>query len=147
MIKNKEGFSLVEVLIFVSIMSVFFVVAIGIATASLRNMQFNQHKIIATKYAEDLVEWLRSEKETDWNVFTSKASGTYCFNASPIAGWPAGGSCSSYDINSLYKRSVVFTSSAVGGLISTVNVAVTVEWTEGGNIYKVPINTLFTLYE
>ena len=109
--KSKSGFSLIELLIFVSVIAVFFVVGAAVSIASLRSMILNEHKILATHYSEELLEWLNTQKEIDWNLFAEKAAAisgasntcanvsscsavTYCFNTSPInitslSGWPA----------------------------------------------------------
>jgi len=98
---NKNGFSLVEVLVFVSILSIFFVFASAVTVSSLRDMKFNEHKIMATHYSEELVEWLRAEKEDDWNVFISHL-GTYCFNS---LNWSTSGGCTSLGLTpAIYKR-------------------------------------------
>ncbi|MFN4212440.1 MAG: hypothetical protein ACK4FL_00525 [Microgenomates group bacterium] len=145
--KKSQSFSLIEVLVFTSILSLFFVVAAAVATASLRNMKINEHKILATRYAEELLEWLRGEKETDWNTFISRSNNTtYCFSISPITSWPSQGSCSGYNgLNpAIYKRELTLTT--VGGGIQ-VNVSIVVSWQELGNTYSVPINTVFTVWE
>lgn len=158
-----RGFSLIEVLIFVSILSVFFVAAISVSIVTVRNMQINEHKIIATKYAEELIEWLRSEKENDWGgaawasgtpaTFTERAtrSGsptTYCFNTA--LNWSSLGACSpSYGLSSFFKREATLEGTALPltGYINQVTIDVTVEWQELGNTYEVPIKTLFSIYE
>ncbi len=89
----KQSFSLIEVLIFVAILSMFFVLAIAIVTASIRSMQLSTHKLLATRYAQELVHWLQTEKEADWNIFaTTRASPggkTYCFNHQLPTNWDA----------------------------------------------------------
>jgi type II secretory pathway pseudopilin PulG len=144
MVANKKSFTLIEVLIFVTILSLFFVTAITITVVSLRNLKIQEHKILATRYAEELLEWLRGEKEVDWNLFTTK-SDTYCFNSSPISSWGNLGNCSSYSLNNLYKREVVLTSYGIPPY--QVNVSITVSWQELGQTYQVPINTVFTVWE
>lgn len=169
---QKQGFSLIEVLVFVSILSVFFVTAISVSVSSFKNLQYNEHKIIASKYAQDVVEWTRSEKETDWggrlnaggNTFTEKVTQqgnagnlyqtTFCFNTSPIVAWPGTGACASTSFipfntgfSAGYTRQVVFTSTVASGFVTTVNMQVTVQWYENGVTNQVPVNTLFTIYE
>lgn len=147
---KNTGFSLVEVLVFITILSIFFVAAAAITTASLRNMKINEHKILATRYGEELLEWLRGEKEADWNNFVNRSSingTTYCFSNTPINNWPTTtGSCSSFNgLNPpIYKRELSLTT-APGG--NQVNVSINVSWQEMGNTYSVPINTVFTVWE
>lgn len=146
-----EAFSLIEVLVFVSILSIFFIGAAAIATAALRDMKITEHKIIATRYAEELLEWLRAEKETDWNVFADSGHAgkcqpaqTLCFNT---LDWNSGCSVScAKGLNSLYGRSAKFQVDNPA-LPTQVTVSLEVSWTELGNTYTIPIKTNFAIWE
>lgn len=155
--KNK-AFSLIEVLVFVSILSMFFVLAASVITFSLRDMKVNEHKIIASQYADELMEWLRSQKEVDWEAFYAKASLgglIYCFNnqlgsTNNITDFSAGDCDNNYtgiqgQSPEIFKRQA--TLETVAGLSDQVNVLVEVEWKELGNTYKVPIKSVLTLWE
>jgi type II secretory pathway pseudopilin PulG len=107
----KRGFSLLEVIIFLGIFSVFFLSATSIITFILSQSKLSEQRIMAAKHAEELLEWLKGERDADWVTFsTAKAttSGkTWCFSESPIMNWPTTeGSCDEYNLVSLYKRSV-----------------------------------------
>lgn len=144
--KLKQSFSLVEVLVFTSIMSVFLVIAASVVTVSLRNMKFNEHKIAASHYASQLSDWLATQKEIDWIQFTGFA-GTYCFNSPNITSWGSLGACgaSSYSLNSTYKREV--TLSNVGSPPYQVNVTITVSWQDLDENHKVQTKTVFSILE
>lgn len=150
LVKKKNAFSLIEVLVFVSILSIFIIAAITATTASLRNMKVNEHKILATKYSQELVEWLRSEKEENWETFvstytTTSPGKTYCFNDADIS-WPAEGECATDGLSpAIYKRQATLTSYAVP--VARVGVNVIVSWTELGIGHTVPVNTVFTVFE
>jgi len=158
MVANKKSFTLIEVLIFVTILSLFFVVAAAVTIASLRNLKIQEHKILATRYAEELLEWLRGEKEENWggelynisnpvDSFTEKVSQwgsdqTICFNS---LDWNNTSPCN-YSLDQFFKRSASFTWNP-GNYIYQVNVAILVEWQELGQTYQIPINTVFTVWE
>ncbi len=151
--RRTKAFSLIEVLVFVSILSIFFVGAAAVATAALRDMKIIEHKIIATRYSEELLEWLRAEKETDWNVFANSGhagkcqpSETLCFNT---LDWNSGCNVScSKGLNNLYGRSVKFQVLPVSPALPTqVTVSIEVSWSELGNTYTIPIKTNFTIWE
>lgn len=148
---KKEGFSLIEVLVFISIFSVFFVVAIAAITVTLRNMKKNEHKVLATRYAEELQEWLKTEKEIDWYSFsTTYPNQTYCFNLS-ITAWPTAGSCSGFNgivgvDPSIFKRELVLTVPG-SNPVSQVNATITVSWQEIGQTYQVVLNSSFNSWE
>lgn len=172
---NKNSFSLVEVLVFVTIISVFFVMVVSSTIVAIRNMKYNEHKIIATHYAQELAEWLRAQKTIDWggdicdiskgcvpSSFTAYATArgtpptttTYCF-AEPISGWGSlSTTCSSTQlIDSIYSRLVTFNSpiSSVIVLGSTnyvqeVRATITVSWNDLGNSYNVSENIVFDIF-
>ena len=81
----KKAFTLIEIMIFVALLSMVLVVAVSYVTKLLMNMKVNEHKIYATFYVEEINEWLYSERNADWQLFHSKARTgpndiTYCFN-------------------------------------------------------------------
>src|SRR3989344_1556770 len=129
--KNLQSFSLIEIMIFIVILSIFFIMAASVVTITLRNMKYNENKIRATHYSNQLEEWLRSQKELDWGGevcngcayptnFTQivTQSGNvdddyrtfFCFNNSPIENWQNLGSCMDYSLDSKFKREVIFSS-------------------------------------
>jgi len=144
---ETKSFSLVEVLIFVSILSVFFVIAASMTITSIRNNEVNQHKILGTRYAEELLEWLKSEKEVDWKTFynrvpTEPSSVSYCFNEG--LNWSFSNDCgTSYTLDGIFRRWAVL--QQYGS--DQMKIAVTVQWREYGNTYSIPINTVFSVWE
>jgi len=151
MTKNlRSSFSLLEVLIFVSILSVFFVSAATITVVSLRNMKINEHKILATYYAQELMGWLRDEKDADWNAFVTKSATTpsyktYCFKTTPISNWPVEGACGTDDwLSSIFKRELYLSANADD---SQIYVRINLSWSELGIAYNVPLSTVFSIWE
>lgn len=149
---KQRGFTLIEVLVFVSIISVFFVIVASLATVALHNIAITQRKIIATRYAEEMQEWLRYQKDANWNTFATKASnlGTnYCFNSQLSDGvWPQSDICPTTGIlelssvNKIYSRKVTLTS-----INQQVNVVITVSWNDGISTSQTVINTTFAPWE
>lgn len=168
MLRERRSFSLVEVLVFTTILSFFFVSASSVVTVVLRNMKFNEHKIIALHYARQLEDWLRVQKEIDWGgnqcsgsccsggcnftqrVTQGSLSPKFCFAVSPIPDWPAPDSlgCNGvYSLGSIFLREVQFISSPVGGYIGQVNATITVSWLELGQQKSVTSNAVFSILE
>lgn len=145
---KKSGFSLIEVLIFITVISLFFVSAAAVVSVVVKNMKVNEHKILGTRFAQEAVEWLRSEKEVDWNAFAERApsSGTpveYCLNSLAWNSMPC-----DYSLKTLYQRTVTLKSiESVGGYKYQVDVSVLVKWNEPGRAYSIPINTTFSIWE
>lgn len=147
--KIKTGFSLLEVLIFVSILSLFFITAISVSIYTLRDMRVSQERIFASTYGTELVEWFKAERDTDWNTFYSNAQsfngGCKEFNTVNTISWTNLPLCTGNSIGSIneiypFVRKVTIPTPAVG----SVTIQISVEWTEGKNTYTVPINTVFT---
>lgn len=148
---NKKGFTLLEVLIFVTLLTIVFVGLAYLATYSIKNTIVSQHKVLATHYGEELQEWLRGEKEAGWEPFVGKAGNPtaliYCVNTLPadISGLTAGSGCgSSYALNSLFKRELRMTRDDDS---TQVTVFITTSWLEGNNVLQVPINTVLAVWE
>jgi len=151
--QSIQSFSLIEVIIFVGILGMFFVTGMIVVVYSLQTMKVNQHKLIATQYGEQLSAWLRAQKEADWNSFVSHASIvgiTYCFKDSPISDWPVSqGDCGVADyVNvspNIFRRWAILTSDSSPP--TRVTIEITVEWKEGGNTYSIPLATVVSRFE
>lgn len=152
---KSDGFSLVEVLVFVSVVALFFVTAALISSFSLRISKSNETKILGTRYAEELLEWLRGEKEADWEAFTDRitcyptvpCSENWCFDETPIAntdGWQTRASCQTYDLQNTFKRDLVLSTTSDP---NQINVVINVSWLEGDSEVTIPIKTVFSRFE
>ena len=153
-----KGFTLIETLVFIAILSLFFVVAAAISTATLHNMQATEHKIIATRYAEELSAWLRYKKESNWGAFYTSASPvnpgdtsvSYCFDGPISDTWPSPNTtCLSNGITGsnnekIYKRMATLT---VDSSIPQVNATVVVSWSDGNATNNITMRTAYTLWE
>jgi len=151
--QSNNGFSLVEVLVFLTIISLVFIVGATVATVSIKNSISAENKILATRYAEELKEWLKGQKEADWQTFTAKdtsvtRSGTqYCFSNEPVSAWPlSAGPCQQTDVvtGTIFQRQTTLT---FDNIRNQVDAAITVSWSEAGNSFSVPINTIFAPFE
>lgn len=155
MIVFKKGFSLVEVLVFVTILSLFFVAAVTITTFNLRNLKVQEHKILATRYAEEAIECVKQEKEDCWqdqppstigfsSRDTSTESGTkYCLNT---LSWTSG-LCTTYSLGTpaFLKRDLIITNS--GNPVNKIITELTVSWLENIIVQKVVLKSVFNLLE
>ncbi len=151
---QSQSFSLIEVIIFIGILSLFFVTGMVVVTASLRNMKVSEHKIVASQYVKQLMSWITVQKENDWVSFvdnyTSASPGkTYCFNDETIA-WPVpniASPCADFSLGSpaIFRREATLTSS--GTPTSQVEINITIEWNDAGNTFSVPLNTVLSRWE
>jgi Tfp pilus assembly protein PilV len=152
-IHSQKGLSLLEVLAFVTILSLIFLSIAYSTGQSIKRTKFNEQKLIATRLAEELEEWIRGEKEADWSTFYSTYAGavgkTYCFDDSVYdnnndISWPSEGTCNNvYGLRGTYLREVTLTQS----LSSQVQVVIDVSWKDAQNTFNVPITTILTQWE
>ncbi len=149
MLKNKfkSSFTLIEILVFVTILTLFFISAVTVTTYFLQTIKSQEYKILATHYVEEAVEWLKSEKEKDWEEFSSydlSGNGTvYCLNDLNFNNL---GSCENFSLaNSLFKRELVIKN--IGSPVNQVETVVTVYWREKNTENKVFVKSVFNLIE
>lgn len=149
MLKNKfkSSFTLIEILVFVTILTLFFISAVTVTTYFLQTIKYQQYKILATHYVEEAVEWLKSEKEKDWEQFSSYDSSgngtTYCFND---LNFNSLGPCENFSLaNSLFKRELIIKN--IGSPVNQVETVVTVYWQERNTENKVFVKSVFNLIE
>jgi len=145
---KKKAFSLIEVLVFITILSLFFIAAMAVVTFSLRNMKASEYKILAAHLAEEGMEWVRSEKEVDWSQFTTKDTGggtTYCIID---LNWNNSVPCTNYTLGTpaIFKRELKVDNQA-GNPVTTTDVEVTVSWTDGTTVFQVPVKTVLKVWE
>jgi type II secretory pathway pseudopilin PulG len=150
--KHNGGFSLIEVLIFITILGIFFINAIAVSIYTLKDMQVSQHRIVASRAAEEMNEWLASEKETDWNAFINRAltiannqGGCNVFNDTNISwSYIACDSPPGNPLQGIYTRTVSF---EVNSTIPEVTTRTIVTWTENRQTFTVPIDTVFSPWQ
>lgn len=144
----KKGFSLIEVLVFVTILSLFFVAAMAVTTYSLRMMKSNQYKILGSHYAEEGIEWIRGQKEDDWSALVAKETAlgpsTYCISTLDFA---TSGECGeNYTLGTppIFQREVVLENIPDSSNPDQINATVIVSWIGGPEI---EVKTIFKLLE
>lgn len=149
--RYDTAFTLIEILIFTAIVSVFFVVAAAVSAFSLSVMRTNENRVYATHYAEEAREWLLNEKDTtEWVTFSANV-GTWCFDTLEWTGNT--GACltsgvGSYALGSEYgrqfNRDVVLTLLGDG----SISASIIVSWNDAnGNVLNVPIKTIYAQTE
>lgn len=139
-LNNSRGQSLIEVLAGLAMAVLIVAALINMVTASLRSAQFAKSTSTATKYGQEIIEWLRSQRDSlGWSSFVAQSlntndTATWCFRETS---WPAvsqacgltsyicSGHCAN-NINTIFKREVLFTKNGD----SKINVKVKVSWTD-----------------
>ena len=147
--KNKEGQSLFEIVIAVIIVSVVLIALINLAIVSVGNTNFAKNRNLATKFTQEASEWLRAERDKDWNYFVGRAtvSSTWCF---PAIAWSGAGvhagvcaGSNDYISGSIFDRSAVFTYDPIVDP-NTVRVDVTTTWVDAHGSHVVTTSNILT---
>ena len=146
MIKSiQKGQSLFEVVLALGVITLITVGMVILATNSIKNATFSKNKNIATKYAQEAIEWLRSVRDTNPSLFIANSiTASYCLDT---LSWANTGSCGSSEYlgGTIYLRQVNFSSSVVSGK-NLVEAEVVVSWSDPSGSHSVKSTTSFADY-
>ncbi len=149
----SNGQSLFEVVVAIGIAALVLVGAVSLSTMSVRNSTFSRNDSVATKFAQEGSEYMRQQRDTDWDGFITN----YVSKSQPVC-LNATFSTSSCSLSTPYSRSMTFKCNYTNPVLptpgpsiscsdSTVNVVdsyVTVSWTDGQGTHKVQDVTTLT---
>ncbi|KKS77646.1 MAG: hypothetical protein UV74_C0013G0165 [Candidatus Woesebacteria bacterium GW2011_GWB1_43_14] len=138
---NKSGQSFFELLVAVAIVSITLIALVSLATKSVSNSTYSRDKTLSTRYTQEALEWLRGERDKDWNSFYSKATGgsgsTYCM--SDVGAGLQTGSCPMIP-DTTFTRTITLISPG----INSVEAIVTTSWEGDTGLHDTTISTVFT---
>lgn len=109
---SKEGQGLIEVLTALAVVLLVVVALIKATTVSMKSSDFSKTQTQATSYAQEAIEWIRSERDRDWGNIadraTSEPGSKYCLAS---LDWNNPDSCGNGDedllvADSRFKREV-----------------------------------------
>lgn len=149
-----KGQSLFEVVGALAVISVLLVGLISITTTSVKNTTFSRNNETASGYAQQLAEWMRSERDANWTTFKGRGttSPSYCFNAATL-GWTNTGICAPDEVvpGTLFRRQATIICYLAGAQVvcsnvgvDTINVDIKVTWTDGQGDHSVNLTTQLT---
>ncbi len=137
----QVGQTLVELLVALGIAAVVVVAMIALASTSLANITFSRLQGESNRLARTTMEWLRSERDTDWDTFASRV-GTWCM---PTLSWTIGTACTSGNPipDTDFFREVVL------GQISAdkIEASVRVYWTDSKGTHETRLNSRLTMWK
>lgn len=150
---NKKGFSLLEVIVATSLLSIILVASVSFTTSLIKNMEYNKTKLYATRHLDDLKEFVDGERLSDWSSFATKAypSGNkFCFNElisdkTTISNTSACRNFNGVDQSvgpKIFKREVT-----LSGNINKVTATFEVSWQQGGRTYTEDAVTVYTQWQ
>lgn len=138
---NQSGQSLFEVVLSLAVITIIIVALIILAANSIKNANFSKTRTLATNYAQDTNEWLRSERDKDFDAFAERAQSPYCLVE---LSWTSAkvGSCDPNDFISgtNLQREVSFTILSS----TTIEAEVLIYWDDSKGTHEVRTTTDFT---
>lgn len=143
--KYNKGQSLFEVVMAVCIVALMLSGIVALATVSVRNSSYSKNNTIATKYAQEVMEWLRLQRDQDWTGFLSHASTgsgkTTCLDSEPLSSWgPTITPCPQIT-STIFSRLVTLKTDGSGNIATAT---AEVNWTDGEGTHEVTTETTFT---
>src|SRR3990172_9646435 len=91
--KNESGQSLFESVIAISVVGVALISLVGLTISAIGSATLAKNQTLATKYTKEALEWLRGERDRNWNQFLSRSTAggsRYCINILPTGNWNTG---------------------------------------------------------
>jgi len=138
--KYQKGQSLFEVVVALMLMGVVIIVLVSLAAVSIRTSTYSRNKNQASRYTQEALEWLRSQRDSNWDDFYANASTAYWCLAD--LNWSTAGSCgpSSTIAGTTFVRQMNLS------LVSEdeVDAKVTVYWDDSQGRHEVSSTTALT---
>lgn len=131
----EKGQSLFEVVLSLAVITLIIVTLIVLASNSIRNANFSRNKTLATRKVQEAQEWLRGQRDEDFDAFATRAlTNQYCL---PTLSWTGAtiGSCGSDDYISgtILRREVFFNTVSA----DNIEVQIVVYWEDAQGVHEV----------
>ena len=124
---NNKGQTLIETVLAISVATIIISAMALVIINSISNATFSRNQNLATQYAQQGMDLLRQQSESDWNTFYGYSASNYCFGPPPLNLTSSG--CSSANINGQFLRMVQIEKPGVGCTVEKATV--TVSWNDG----------------
>jgi hypothetical protein len=141
--KYNEGQSLFEVVLALALSTLIIVALVSLVSNSIRNSTYSRNKTYATRHTQEASEWLRGQRDDDWDVFSTNIlclvpPHVQCLDTLVL------GNCGICDdtqfISNIFKREVTFSDIEV----NSVTIEVNTYWTDAQGIHEVRSSTILT---
>lgn len=97
---------------------------------------------MASEYAQEATEWVRSQRDESWLNLTANIGSTKCIGNSPGFVWSASGPCTIG--GTIFSRGVTLSYDSADPTNNTIIAVVTVAWTDGQGTHTVNSPTVYT---
>lgn len=135
--KQEQGQSLIEVVAAVAVIVLVVLALISLTTVAIRNSSFSNNQALATKYAQEGIERVRSYRgEVDWFTFSQKIN---CEDPTGLANLDP--------VTTGFTRTVSCTLDPTDPDKNTMNVVVTVSWQSSKGTHQSQLSTKLTKWK
>lgn len=137
--KFQAGQTLFELIIALAVAVLVVTGIIKIVTISVQNAAFAKNQAEATRFAQEGLEWLRAERDKDWDDFASRSNQIWCLSA---LAWQKSSPCTSSD----RIADTIFTREADLSSLSTdsIEAILRVSWTDAAGSHESRLGTILT---
>lgn len=142
-VRTQSGQSLFEMVIAIAITTLVIISLVTLAGNSIRNTTFSKNKTLAGRHAQEAIEWLRSQRDSDFDTFQfNTLTPGWCLSELAFTDV---GTCASGEViaGTDFQREATFDQFTLGGK-TVIAVVVRVYWDEGGNSHEVRLTTEFS---
>jgi Tfp pilus assembly protein PilV len=141
--RYNKGQSLFEVILALALSTLIIVALVSLVSNSISNASYSKNKTRATRYTQEATEWLRGQRDADWDAFYANVGvcdPVYVQCLDTIA-WGDCNICGDAElIGNIFKREVFFTNIAP----DSVTVEVKTYWTDAQGTHEVRNSTFLT---
>jgi len=142
--KYNEGQSLFEVILALALSTLIIVALVALVSNSIKNAAYSRNKTYATRYTQEATEWLRGERDGDWDVFSANilsCQASLYVQCLDTLAWENCDICGDAEfIGNIFKREVVFFDIEA----DSVTLEVKTFWTDSQGIHEVRNSTILT---
>lgn len=138
---SDRGQSMFEVVLALFIMAMIIIGVVFLSTNSISNSLFSRNKTLASRYSQEAVEWLRSEREKDVSLFITR-SGTYCLDG---LSWSKNRNCNATEIitSTILKRELILSKLIISNQ-NIINATVVTSWIDSKGAHSARSVTSFS---
>lgn len=138
----SKGQTLFELIIALAVSVIIITGILRVVTISIQNANFAKSQVEATRLSQELLEWLRQERDDAWGNVAGR-TGTWCFNRETID-WSQGkrSSCLAQDTvpGTIFRRQAQISSVSD----TQLNIVVSVSWDDATGLHDSRLDTVFT---
>ncbi|HBL51602.1 MAG TPA: hypothetical protein DDZ05_00045 [Candidatus Blackburnbacteria bacterium] len=103
---------------------------VKLITVSIKNTTFAKNQSLATRYAQEGIEWIRGQRDVSWSTlltYSLDANPTWCINT---LNWNTHSVCSSTISSTIFSRKLTLDKTSNSN-VDLIEATVVVDWPDG----------------